>query len=200
MVIGARKRPFKKRTGFNTSYYSKKKQGNENVKHFEVKGWLEVLLNQYSFITTKEYSHDLLMPEYKTLSSDSKPYHLDLLGYHEYRGEIITIEVNGKYHYKKRQLIKDENRRIIVKDFIKNHFVKTILWLSQMWKKIDPRYQIEEKHKIDGENKLSTNQYFISNPYDPYLRLITHKHFAISKVDVLKKLWDYDSLVEFMRL
>lgn len=191
---------FRKKKTFNTSYYRKQTK-EENSAHYSVKEYLNRLFQSYDFESTKEYKHPLLMPEHKILNLEdvNHPYSIDVLAYSVYRGEIITAEVNGKYHYKHNQMVKDNYRKNIIADFIKFHFVNTIKWLTV----IPNIKKLNETTKtcIDGENSITINTFCIKDPYESqYCHIITHKHVALSKHDIIRKYWNYDSLVEFLRL
>ena len=133
-----KKRAFsKKRNRFNTSYY-KRQVIDENTKHFQVKKWISEILKEFSFNVFVEYTHPLLVPKYsfecplRNLDKP-KPYTLDILAYNEQIGQIITLEVNGPYHYRAKQIQKDENRKYVIIEWVKKCFSHLIEWKCSKW-------------------------------------------------------------------
>lgn len=126
------KRAFKKRKGFNTSYYAKQKV-DENTKHYQVKKWIGNILKEYCFKVYYEYVDPLLLAPKQIMLEKPDPYKLDILAYNEYRGEIITLEVQGPYHYKHKQMIKDSLRLEIIIDWVRRYFAKKIQWRTKQY-------------------------------------------------------------------
>lgn len=126
------KQTFRKKKTFNTSYYRRQKI-DENTKHYQVKTWIGNILKEYCFKVYYEYVHPLLLAPKQIMDEKPDPYKLDILAYNEYRGEVITCEINGLYHYKRKQRSKDSLRKQIIIEWVRNYFVKIVKWKTARW-------------------------------------------------------------------
>jgi hypothetical protein len=125
-------RAFRKRKTFNTSYYQKQIR-DENTKHYQVKKVIGTLLKAYYFDVFYEFTDPLLVAPRQIMDEKPDLYKLDILAYNVFRGEIITCEINGPYHYKKSQILKDDFRKNIIIEWVNNYFAKTIRWFTPKW-------------------------------------------------------------------
>jgi len=126
--IRSKRRPFRKKQTFNSSYYRKQKI-DENTKHYQIKRWVGSILKTYYYKVEYEFTDPELLAPFQEDNTEGvhKPYRLDILAYNEFRGEILTVEINGPYHYKYKQMIKDKFRLEIINEWVKK-FAQKIKW------------------------------------------------------------------------